>query len=195
MLTENENGHFKKSPDYFLLSQSPSVRGHPPLDPAGKRKDRPSPFPSNPFSLPAGLGRGESGTEQTIILSIRFPRVLLAGLVGAGLSVSGTVFQALLRNPLADPYILGVSSGAAVGAIIAILTGLGTFSLRHSPGLFPWSASRPFSRSSISEGRKERSIPTPSSLQGSSRAPFSLRSSCFLSPSPRGRSSAPSSSG
>ena len=75
-----------------------------------------------------GLGRGESGTEQTIILSIRFPRALLAGLVGAGLSVSGTVFQALLRNPLADPYILGVSSGAAVGAIIAMITGLGAFS-------------------------------------------------------------------
>jgi iron complex transport system permease protein len=53
----------------------------------------------------------------------------LAGLVGAGLSVSGATFQALLRNPLADPYLLGVSSGAAVGAIIAILLGLSTFSL------------------------------------------------------------------
>jgi iron complex transport system permease protein len=49
--------------------------------------------------------------------------------VGAGLSVAGATFQALLRNPLADPYILGVSSGAAVGAIIAILLGLGTFSI------------------------------------------------------------------
>jgi iron complex transport system permease protein len=76
-----------------------------------------------------GIEGVENETEQTIILSIRFPRVLLAGLVGAGLSVSGTVFQALLRNPLADPYILGVSSGAAVGAIIAILTGLSTLSL------------------------------------------------------------------
>ncbi|OGP88183.1 MAG: hypothetical protein A2156_03750 [Deltaproteobacteria bacterium RBG_16_48_10] len=76
-----------------------------------------------------GSKGGGSETEQAIILSIRFPRVLLAGLVGAGLSVSGTVFQALLRNPLADPYILGVSSGAAVGAIIAMLTGLGAFSL------------------------------------------------------------------
>jgi len=54
---------------------------------------------------------------------------LLAGLVGAGLSVSGAIFQALLRNPLADPYILGVSSGAAVGAIIAILMGLSTLSI------------------------------------------------------------------
>lgn len=75
-------------------------------------------------------GQGEpAGTEQTIILSLRVPRAILAGLVGAGLSVSGAIFQALLRNPLADPYILGVSSGAAVGAIIAILLGLSTLSL------------------------------------------------------------------
>jgi iron complex transport system permease protein len=68
-------------------------------------------------------------TERAIILSLRVPRALLAGLVGAGLSVSGAIFQALLRNPLADPYILGVSSGAAVGAIIAILMGLSTLSI------------------------------------------------------------------
>ena len=76
-----------------------------------------------------GMKGPEKETEETIILAIRFPRVFLAGLVGAGLSLSGAVFQALLRNPLADPYILGVSSGAAVGAIIAILTGLGALSL------------------------------------------------------------------
>jgi iron complex transport system permease protein len=81
------------------------------------------------FRSLTGIKGTENETEQTIILSIRFPRVLLAGLVGAGLSVSGAVFQALLRNPLADPYILGVSSGAAVGAIIAILTGLSALSL------------------------------------------------------------------
>ena len=76
------------------------------------------------------LGQTGTGTEmeRTIILSLRFPRALLAGLVGAGLSVSGVIFQALLRNPLADPYILGVSSGSAVGAIIAILLGLGALS-------------------------------------------------------------------
>src|SRR4030043_1553169 len=76
-----------------------------------------------------GLTGAGSETERTIILSLRLPRAILAGFVGAGLSVSGVTFQALLRNPLADPYILGVSSGAAVGAIIAILLGLGTFSL------------------------------------------------------------------
>jgi iron complex transport system permease protein len=76
-----------------------------------------------------GLKGGGTETEQAIILSLRFPRALLAGLVGAGLSVSGVIFQALLKNPLADPYILGVSSGAAVGAIVAILMGLSTLSL------------------------------------------------------------------
>ena len=76
-----------------------------------------------------GLKGAGTETERAIILSLRFPRALLAGLVGAGLSVSGAIFQALLRNPLADPYILGVSSGAAVGAIIAILMGLSSLSI------------------------------------------------------------------
>jgi len=56
-----------------------------------------------------------------IVLDIRLPRILLAIVVGASLSVAGTSFQALLRNPLADPYVLGVSSGAALGAIIALV--------------------------------------------------------------------------
>ena len=81
------------------------------------------------FQSILGLKGGGNETERTIILSLRLPRAILAGLVGAGLSVSGATFQALLRNPLADPYILGVSSGAAVGAIIAILLGLSTFSI------------------------------------------------------------------
>src|SRR5437879_4249557 len=56
-----------------------------------------------------------------IIQNIRLPRILLGILVGASLSVAGTSFQALLRNPLADPYILGVSSGASLGAILALI--------------------------------------------------------------------------
>jgi iron complex transport system permease protein len=80
------------------------------------------------FQSILGLKGGGNETERAIILSLRLPRAILAGLVGAGLSVSGATFQALQRNPLADPYILGVSSGAAVGAILAILLGLGTFS-------------------------------------------------------------------
>ena len=66
-------------------------------------------------------------TQQTIIWQIRFPRVLLAVLVGAALSLGGLVFQALLRNPLAEPYILGVSGGSAIGAIIGIMLGLSRF--------------------------------------------------------------------
>jgi iron complex transport system permease protein len=58
------------------------------------------------------------------IFLIRLQRVILAALVGAALACSGVVLQAILRNPLADPYILGISSGAGLGAIIAILSGL-----------------------------------------------------------------------
>ncbi len=56
-----------------------------------------------------------------IVVNIRLPRILLGIIVGASLSVAGTSFQALLRNPLADPYVLGVSSGAALGAILALM--------------------------------------------------------------------------
>ena len=55
-----------------------------------------------------------------IVLDIRLPRVILSGLVGAALAVAGAAFQGLLRNPLADPYTLGVSSGASVGAVITL---------------------------------------------------------------------------
>jgi iron complex transport system permease protein len=69
--------------------------------------------------------RGNASHSQatTIIRGIRLPRILLAILVGAALGVSGTALQALLRNPLADPYVLGISSGAALGAIIALWVG------------------------------------------------------------------------
>jgi len=62
-----------------------------------------------------------SSEYSLIVLNIRLPRILLGAIVGASLSVAGTSFQALLRNPLADPYVLGVSSGAALGAILALL--------------------------------------------------------------------------
>ncbi len=62
--------------------------------------------------------------HENIILHIRFPRVILAIITGMALSVAGVVLQALLRNPLADPYIIGVSSGAALGATLAIVLGL-----------------------------------------------------------------------
>ncbi len=74
----------------------------------------------------AGLSPPED-ILPTILWQIRFPRVLLAALVGGALSLGGLVFQALLHNPLAEPYILGISGGAAVGAIIGILLSLSPF--------------------------------------------------------------------
>ncbi len=73
------------------------------------------------------LGGCEDGLLENIIWRIRFPRVVLAALTGATLSLGGLVFQALLRNPLAEPYILGVSGGSAVGAILGIMIGLSRF--------------------------------------------------------------------
>jgi iron complex transport system permease protein len=64
-------------------------------------------------------------SAAVILFELRLPRVLLAMVVGAGLAVSGAVFQALFRNPMADPAIIGVSSGAALGAILVLLAGGG----------------------------------------------------------------------
>ncbi len=66
------------------------------------------------------------GTNDLIVWQLRLPRALLAALVGAGLGLVGTAMQALVRNPLADPYFLGVSNGASLGAVAAIVLGLGT---------------------------------------------------------------------
>lgn len=63
-------------------------------------------------------------SHQTIIWSIRLPRVLLGILVGASLSMAGTAFQGIFKNPMADPYVIGISSGAALGASIAIILGV-----------------------------------------------------------------------
>ena len=72
----------------------------------------------------SGLRAGGQQNDIAIIVrEIRLPRVLLAILVGAALATSGTALQALLRNPLADPYVLGISSGAALGAIVALWIG------------------------------------------------------------------------
>ena len=68
-----------------------------------------------------GQSSGLSTDYGMIVVDIRLPRILLGIVVGASLSVAGASFQALLRNPLADPYVLGVSSGAAVGSILALI--------------------------------------------------------------------------
>jgi len=70
------------------------------------------------------LGREVPGLAATVVLGLRLPRVLLAALAGGGLAVAGVAFQALTRNPLADPAVLGVASGAALGAVLAQIAGL-----------------------------------------------------------------------
>lgn len=70
------------------------------------------------------LFSAEANSEREIIYNLRLPRALLAFTVGAGLSVVGTSYQAILKNPLAEPYILGISGGGALGAIISFLLGL-----------------------------------------------------------------------
>ncbi len=85
-------------------------------------------FPQVATLLVQGLV-AESGTQDTtqsiILWQVRVPRVLLAFMVGGSLAAVGAALQALLRNPLADPYVIGISSGAALGAAVAILFGVG----------------------------------------------------------------------
>ena len=80
---------------------------------------------------------------SSIVLNIRLPRVILAGIVGASLAIAGAAFQGLLRNPLADPYTLGVSSGASLGAVLTLFFNLsipiiGSFTLPLLSILFSW---------------------------------------------------------
>ncbi|MCX5635995.1 MAG: iron ABC transporter permease, partial [Planctomycetota bacterium] len=76
---------------------------------------------------------GMVNTDYEIFVHVRLPRIILAAIVGAALAGSGVVFQALLRNPLADPYILGISSGAGLGVIIAVISGVGWTLWGRSP--------------------------------------------------------------
>lgn len=76
-------------------------------------------------TLGLDLGGHWTSATGTIVWELRVPRVLTAALVGAGLAVAGATFQGIVRNPLADPYVLGTSSGAALGAALAILLPIG----------------------------------------------------------------------
>lgn len=68
-------------------------------------------------------------THKIIVLNIRMPRIILASFVGCGLSIVGATFQSLFRNPMADPYVIGISSGAAFGATLAMVLGLESYVL------------------------------------------------------------------
>ncbi|MCX5192713.1 iron ABC transporter permease [Streptomyces sp. NBC_00249] len=79
-----------------------------------------------------GSGRG---AFHSIVWDVRMPRVLLGAVVGAGLAVTGTVLQALVRNQLADPFLLGASSGASTGAVLVIVFGAGAAQIAGGAGL------------------------------------------------------------
>lgn len=83
------------------------------------------PTPISPFSM--------NDIDKEILLSIRLPRVLVSVLIGMALGASGAVLQGILRNPLADPYILGISSGAALAAAFGIIVGLSSFGIVTVP--------------------------------------------------------------
>ena len=68
----------------------------------------------------------KSGLEYTVLTQIRLPRLLLAIAIGGGLSLSGAILQGIYRNPLVEPYTLGISGGAALGIAIAIVFSLNT---------------------------------------------------------------------
>ena len=107
-------------------------------------------FPVNPFTAlkillskvieAITIGRfslsGWSGAEEAVVVSIRFPRIALASLVGAALSVSGASYQGMFRNPMVSPDLLGASTGAGFGAAIAILLGGSYFAITLSSFLF-----------------------------------------------------------
>ena len=85
-----------------------------------------------------GITPDWSAAQEAIVLQIRLPRVILAGLVGAGLALAGATYQGMFRNPLADPYLIGVAAGAGLGAVVALTLPLNA-SL-YSLGVVQWLA-------------------------------------------------------
>ncbi len=79
-----------------------------------------------------------SQTEQNVVLLVRLPRVLLALLVGGGLAIGGAALQAIFRNPLVSPEIIGVSAGASFGGALALLLGTGSSCWSAGPSSSAW---------------------------------------------------------
>ena len=88
------------------------------------------------WSRIGGAPSGLTPLREGIVWDLRLPRALLAAVCGAGLAVCGAVLQSLLRNPLADPFVLGVSSGASTGAVLVVVMGAGGGLLTLSGGAF-----------------------------------------------------------
>lgn len=83
-----------------------------------------------------GVESGLSKVRSAIIWDLRLPRAVLAAVCGAGLALCGVVLQSLLRNPLADPFILGISSGASTGAVTIVILGVGAGAMGLAGGAF-----------------------------------------------------------
>lgn len=81
-----------------------------------------------PLSFPEVLGAlaGGNGAASDIVRDLRLPRIILSAAAGMGLALSGVVMQAMFRNPMASPYIMGISSGASLGAVAAVFLGIGS---------------------------------------------------------------------
>ena len=81
-----------------------------------------------PLSFPEVLGAlaGCDGAAADIVRDLRLPRIILSAAAGMGLALSGVVMQAMFRNPMASPYIMGISSGASLGAVAAVFLGIGS---------------------------------------------------------------------
>lgn len=98
------------------------------------------PIPLTPSETAHHLRAAFSGSggsiEKDVLLYLRIPHLLLSFFIGAGLAVCGAVMQAVMRNPLADPYLLGISSGASLGAVLAISLGINAIGGFDGVGLF-----------------------------------------------------------
>ncbi|WP_030154047.1 FecCD family ABC transporter permease [Streptomyces sp. NRRL S-244] len=90
--------------------------------------------PGRVLDIVLGGPEQRSGAFASIVWDVRMPRVLLGAVVGAGLAVAGTVLQALVRNQLADPFLLGASSGASLGAVLVIVFGAGAAGVAGAAG-------------------------------------------------------------
>ncbi len=88
------------------------------------------------WSKLTGADSGLTRIQDGIVWNLRMPRTLLAALCGAGLAVCGVILQSLLRNPLADPFVLGISSGASTGAVSIVVLGVGAGSIGLATGAF-----------------------------------------------------------
>ena len=148
---------------------------------------------------PAGLSVGEvasivvghlGGTAANvtpirdgIVWDLRLPRTLLAALCGAGLGLCGAIMQSLLRNPLADPFVLGISSGASTGAVLIVILGVGSGVIGLSSGAFigavdllrPCAAARPCGRRHAGPGDPGRCRRDPNCSPRSPRSSSSPR--------------------